>query len=365
LRLIRNITCAHTCGSTYNPACDLRHALISDLIRKIWDEGGARSLGLDEVKAWPVYGDLCKAFPPWAFLVDAAITQMIEDLAAFPGHQYEVFDGRIGYREQDGIAFNVSERYLTVFANIKEYKAGRISEPELAKSLKMLILCGRFLFAKLPCDFNLVLGVTGTLETLSDTEKEIVRDQYQITRFVYMPSVYGVNAVKMLGILPTRSLDDFHQGLVDEVDLYAVQGCRAIILFFNSKEALVAFWKCRQFRAHADGGAVHVLLEEMRADEKQQIISCRSGAARAITLATRPFGRGTDFAAMDEAVNRGGGIHVVQVLRKPSFRPSLAKLVDFGFQLCVNGSWEKISPLVQTSSAARMGRRRGVASRDL
>ena len=30
----------------------------------------------------------------------AAITQMIEDLAAFPGHQYEVFDGRIGYRER-------------------------------------------------------------------------------------------------------------------------------------------------------------------------------------------------------------------------------------------------------------------------
>ena len=98
-----------------------------DLIQQIWDKGGARALGLEDVKAWPVYVDLCKAFPQWAFLIDAAITQMIYDLAMFPAHQYEVFEGRIGYRTHDSIAFNVSERYLTVFAHIKECKACRIS----------------------------------------------------------------------------------------------------------------------------------------------------------------------------------------------------------------------------------------------
>mmetsp|Transcript_55824 Transcript_55824/g.116793 ORF Transcript_55824/g.116793 Transcript_55824/m.116793 type:complete len:2524 (-) Transcript_55824:513-8084(-) len=298
-------------GSTYNPACDLKHSHISDLIRQIWDEGVTTTITLDVVKGWPVYNNICSAFPSWTFLVDAAITQMVEDLAEFPSHQYEVVDGKIGYREQDGIAYNVSDRYLTIFAHIKENKSGRVSEPDMLKNLKILVQCGHFLFAKLPCKFNLVLGVTGTLETLTDTEKDIVCNQYQITRFVIMPSVYGINAVKMLGITTPSSAVEFSKCIVDEIELYSVQNGRAVIVFFQNKEMLVNFWRSDSFKSYADGGRVHVLLEEMRADEKQQTISCRSGAARAVTLATRPFGRGTDFAALDETVNSSGGIHII------------------------------------------------------
>jgi hypothetical protein len=298
-------------GSTYNPACDLKHSLISDLIRQVWDEGLATTLTLDMVKGWPVYNRICSVFPNWTFLIDAAITQMIQDLAEFHSHEYEVVDGKIGYREQDGIAYNVSDRYLTIFAHIKENKFGRVSEPDMLKNLKVLVQCGHFLFAKLPCKFNLVLGVTGTLETLTETEKDIVCNQYQISRFVIMLSVYGVNAVKMLGITTPTSLVDFFKSIVDEIELYSVHNGRAVIVFFQNKEVLMNFWRSDCFKSHADGGRVHVLLEEMRADEKQQTISCRSGAARAVTLATRPFGRGTDFAALDETVNRNGGIHII------------------------------------------------------
>ena len=298
-------------GSFYNPACDLRHEKISELIQKIWDFGSSSALTTDIVKGWSVYSELCSTFPSWTFLIDYSITQMIQDLSAFSEHKYEVIDGKIGYREQDGIAFNVSEGYLTIFAHIKENKAGHVSETEMKKNLKLLVQCGHFLFAKLPTKFNLVLGVTGTLETLTKTEKDIVCKDYQIKRFVIMPSVYGINAVKMLGISTTSSETDFRQRLIEEIEVYSVQKARAVIAFFESKDSLMSFWRSDGFKACSDSGRVHVLLEEMRADEKQQIVSCRSGAAGAVTLATRPFGRGTDFAAIDESVNKAGGIHVV------------------------------------------------------
>lgn len=295
-------------GSFYNPAVDLRHDKISELIQKIWDAGSSAELSMETVKGWTVYSQLCAVYPSWTSLIDASISHMIHDLSEFAGHVYEVLDGRIGYREQDGISFNVSDGYLTIFANIKENKAGRVSEIEMQKNLKLLVQCGHFLFAKLPSKFNLVLGVTGTLETLTGIEKDIVCNDYQIKRFVIMPSVYGTNPVKMLGISTVSSADAFRLRLIEEIERY---NSRAVIAFFESKESLVTFWRSDDFKMHAESGRLHVLLEEMRTDEKQQIVSCRSGAARAITLATRPFGRGTDFAAMDESVNKAGGIHVI------------------------------------------------------
>lgn len=42
----------------------------------------------------------------------------------------------------------------------------------------------------------LILGVTGTLESLTVTEKEIIQNIFQIRNFTYMPSVYGESKLK-------------------------------------------------------------------------------------------------------------------------------------------------------------------------
>ena len=42
----------------------------------------------------------------------------------------------------------------------------------------------------------LILGVTGTLDCLSATEKTIINDVFQIRNFTYSPSVYGLNKLK-------------------------------------------------------------------------------------------------------------------------------------------------------------------------
>ena len=51
--------------------------------------------------------------------------------------------------------------------------------------------CGEFSFAEVPHEFELILGVSGTLKTLSDSEKKIISEAYKIENFTYSPSVYG------------------------------------------------------------------------------------------------------------------------------------------------------------------------------
>ena len=40
------------------------------------------------------------------------------------------------------------------------------------------------------------MGVSGTLETLSEEEKTIIKDHFNIHYYTYLPSVYGDNNLK-------------------------------------------------------------------------------------------------------------------------------------------------------------------------
>ena len=97
-------------------------------------------------------------------------------------------------------------------------QAGNITKGSLSKNLKLLVKCGEFLFAKLPQDFDLVMGVTGTLETMSSVEKSIVKDNYNIKRMVYMPSVYGTNQVVEKLIAVEETEEGFILTLMKEIE---------------------------------------------------------------------------------------------------------------------------------------------------
>ena len=44
--------------------------------------------------------------------------------------------------------------------------------------------------------FSFILGVTGTLKNLSEPERVIVRNQYNISKETFMPSIFGKNNLK-------------------------------------------------------------------------------------------------------------------------------------------------------------------------
>ena len=61
------------------------------------------------------------------------------------------------------------------------------------EKLSINIKAGKFSYAEIPFKFSLVLGVTGTLEYLSDYEKSIMKGIYKINKETYTPSVFGKN----------------------------------------------------------------------------------------------------------------------------------------------------------------------------
>ena len=68
-------------GSTYVPACELRHATISELIREVHKTG--MPLTLDAVKTWPVYANVTALLKGWEFLVDAAVMELLACMETF------------------------------------------------------------------------------------------------------------------------------------------------------------------------------------------------------------------------------------------------------------------------------------------
>ena len=294
-------------GSSYRPACDIRDPLISKFLRDVYEKNPS---DLKDVKEWSSYKAVGDKLKSWSFIMDSAASDLIAARSELDRHQseYVVKDDKIGYREQDSISFNVSFGYLTVLAYLKEHAAGKISEHSLNKNLRFLVACGEFLFAKSPQDFDIVMGVTGTLETMSSEERKIVKEDYHIKRMVYMPSVYGKNQVVEKLIAVEETEECFINTLIEEIE--EAKAVRAVIVFFDSIPELRAFAKHPRFAPHE--AAANLLLEEIYPAEKTQIVTCRSATMNAVTLASSTFGRGTDFQCMDDLVQQAGGIHIVQ-----------------------------------------------------
>ena len=59
--------------------------------------------------------------------------------------------------------------YLTQFAYIREHEAANVSEDALDQNLGLKVSCGAYSFAKIPGKFRLILGVTGTLQNVTET----------------------------------------------------------------------------------------------------------------------------------------------------------------------------------------------------
>ncbi|CAF4843653.1 unnamed protein product, partial [Rotaria sp. Silwood2] len=105
---------------------------------------------------------------------------------------------KIGYLEQGNIVYNVVYGYKTLFAYFCEHEKSSISKESLEKNTSIKIKCGSFSYAEIPLEFKYIMGVTGTLKTLNDSEKRIIQGLYKIKKNTFIPSVYGVNNLKFI-----------------------------------------------------------------------------------------------------------------------------------------------------------------------
>lgn len=80
-----------------------------------------------------------------------------------------------------------------MFAYFYENGMKNISDESLNENIYIRIKCGHFSYAEIPRDFKYIMGVTGTLKSLSDPEKDIVEKVYKIENKTFIPSVFGSN----------------------------------------------------------------------------------------------------------------------------------------------------------------------------
>ncbi|KAL7553099.1 hypothetical protein ACHAWF_018746 [Thalassiosira exigua] len=305
-------------GGTYRSAGSLFDQSIENLLKYIWTNRG--SLNETSLLTSPTAHACLDLFPEDIQpIISKHIANMLRDAINVDSHNYIVHDGAICYKEFDGLDRHSVYRYLTTFAGIKEHENGNVTKEAMKRRLCIFLKCGRSSYAEIPTAFDGILGVTGTLASLGQDEKDILSHQYGINKMTYIPSVYGKNKLKFAGDCPKDVIiadDDanFHLELRNEINARRKPDkegspLRAVMAFFESREELEDFYESDPMSDIKP--ITRILTEEIAPRDKEgAFLQCtRSGA---ITLMIRDYGRGTDFLVFDSSMLDGGGVHVIQ-----------------------------------------------------
>jgi hypothetical protein len=142
----------------------------------------------------------------YLFLLDEAIKQMIVDVQEVKNFKLgdeqgdkvmDILDGMIKYKVGDAWSAKATDGYVTMFAYYHYYHNPRPDKSKILeetfKDKKAIGIESACLsYAEIPLYFNQILGVTGTLDTLSDQQLKIMKEVYNFISMTYAPSVYDI-----------------------------------------------------------------------------------------------------------------------------------------------------------------------------
>jgi len=300
-------------GNLYTPLACLRHPTITNLVKDVWQQTrdrGANRMSLQALKQRSPYQQAIAAFPAHQALVAEALKDMARDALDYK-HDYEVRDGVIAYQELDGYSTTATVGYKTTFA---AYAEGLASADSYAC---INLQCGSFSYAEIPLEFDAIVGVSGTLQTLSEPELRIIQDTYSVRKRTVIPSAFGANNRTFAprgGDVKIENKNDWHNVIVQEIhrglgdDATDVDKQRCVLVCFEDKNRLEEFKKSAPFQSLAN--RAQVLVEGLTDDDKARLIY-NATCAGAVTLMTRAFGRGTDFKIRDPSLSKRGGAHMI------------------------------------------------------
>lgn len=300
-------------GNVYTPSACLKDPTITALINLIWQQRKSK-LTLKTIENTSEYQACSNRFANWKLLITEAVKDLLFDVQNFESHDYVVKQDRIGYIEQDNVVYNVTYGYKTLFAYYCEHDKGTISQASLDENIGITIKCGSFSYAEMPLKFAYIMGVTGTLKTLSEPEKQVIRNYYNIKKNTFTPSVFGDNRLRFVekdDIKLENEANYFNQTAQEITHqlLGRQTEKRAVIVVLESIQKLKEFYQSKALESIKS--SVSCLTEEASPQEKSHLVQ-RATISGQITLITRTFGRGTDFVCYDQRVAASGGVHVIQ-----------------------------------------------------
>jgi hypothetical protein len=301
-------------GGTYNPACTVSGPEVVEMLQHIWNTRRCR-LSLESIQQLGVYQELKAKFVPAAYcILDLQIREMLDDVNNFQNPRYEVVpdadgDVKIGYRKLDSICFNTSHGYRTAFAYLHEATRHPSIQNSLDRKLSIDIMCGCYSFAAIAQDgFDCIMGVTGTLDCLSDAEKQIIENDFNIPQRTIMPSMYGASKLdfkKDRDVVAEPDANRHFQTVLKEIIDEREKG-RPVLVYFRSTEEM------ERFTASEYGQRLGEHNKVTEETDNLPFFVNKATTAGTVTLMPAVFGRGLDFVSRDSAVDAAGGVHVIQ-----------------------------------------------------
>ncbi|CAL6025644.1 Conserved_hypothetical protein [Hexamita inflata] len=303
-------------GNIYKPMTQVSNNQIKTLIDYIWQNRKNKSmLSSAKIRNTQEYKDCANSLRGFEDLLKEALGNILSDLKSFQSQEYEVVNGLIGYKDQDSVSTNIVYGYKTLFAYYQEVENKTVKNTELQNRIGLQITCGNYSYAEIPKKYKHIIGVTGTLDTLSATEKKLLANEYQINKFSFIPSVYGSNQLNFAkdskDFIKIQTQNDYFQAIAKEITLRSQNGKVPVLVFFDSSAKLDRFYKSAEFQEIRRRNRVQTLTENNSAADKEGIVK-NSVQQGSISLFTKEFGRGTDFICYDKNIDRLGGVHVIQ-----------------------------------------------------
>ena len=321
-------------GSLYQPMITLQFDEMTQLINMIWDKHCKKqALTLDMLKATQEYEACLDKMKQYQQLLENSVHNMLIDLGGYQkdqGHNYELSErGHIIYAYQDGTSDKITKGYLTLWAYFHESKKGNIDRSVFKEQVGLQVSCGLFPYSDLlkKQPYQAILGVTGTLADMSDVEREVVAQEFNINSQTFLPSAFGSKELEsssrkdytltiadddvgyfsaiMNGItrgrIPTRTQESKQESELK----------RPVLIFFKDEAALQHFYHSREF--HDFQSVANIITEtsiSTDAEQNSKIIAATQPGA--ITLITEEYARGRDFVCNHPGVNANGGMHGIQ-----------------------------------------------------
>ncbi|KRX04478.1 P-loop containing nucleoside triphosphate hydrolase [Pseudocohnilembus persalinus] len=314
-------------GKTYKQIAQLKSPEITDIIKYIWQQGKPRENSTNQVK-WDAifrnvqqkdsYNKILENYKDFQKIIQQEIMKACYQVTNFKDHKkmYFVENQKIAYKLADHTkSFDVTHEYLTQFAYLhaNDKDNEEMTMQSVEKALSLNIVSGKISYAQVPLQYNLIFGVTGTLEELDDAMKNILNNTYNINLKTLTPSIFNKSNLEFKSqnqeyfcIEPTQ-VEQYNRikSLTYEK---SQKNQQAVLIFFEDNQELENYLNSNSL-ALQNKSEYNVINE--KTENKDDLITL-STLSKKVTLLTKEYGRGTDFLCSSEQVKKGGGVVVIQ-----------------------------------------------------
>ncbi len=154
------------------------------------------------------------------------------------------------------------------------------------------IRAGEFSFAEIPKHFDTILGVTGTLNSLTDFQKAAIKC-YGIDTLTRTPSIYGNSQMtfrEQQDVLVVNEGEEEHfQAITREAETVTNNG-RPVLVFFKDQKTLERFADS-EYGLSLKANRKFSQITERNTDDLAREVKNATDAGK-VSLWTRIFGRG-------------------------------------------------------------------------